>query len=81
MDIFSVGQILIELFVPMETKRDRMEILNESKNGNVPSFTMRDTAKNMLNHDPLQRPEAYMILLSMNRLWPERVKLNIEFIS
>ena len=62
-DIFSLGQILIELFVPMETKRDRMEILNESKNGNVPRFIMRDTAKNMLNHDPLQRPEASIIML------------------
>ena len=64
-DIFSLGQILIELFVPMETKRDRMEILNESKNGNVPRFTLRDTAKEMLNHDPLQRPEASTTRLSI----------------
>ena len=64
-DIFSLGQILIELFVPMETKRDRMELLNESKNGNVPMFSMRDTAKEMLNHDPLKRPEAFMIMLSI----------------
>ena len=61
-DIFALGMILIELHLDLTDKSERREVLVEAKNGTIKPFIHKELAKQMLNHEPKERPEASQIL-------------------
>ncbi|XP_078080131.1 eukaryotic translation initiation factor 2-alpha kinase 3 isoform X2 [Mustelus asterias] len=67
-DIFSLGLILFELLYPFSTQMERVQTLTEVRDLKFPSLFLEkylqehEMVKQMLSHEPAERPEAIDII-------------------
>ena len=69
-DIYSLGVILMELLIHFNTSSEKQETLGNIKNRNfVPSFEsgILNVLSQMLKDDPVERPEAVVILMDLSK--------------
>jgi len=73
-DIYSLGVILMELLIHFNTSSEKQDTLRNIKNRNfVPSFEsgILNVLSQMLKDDPVERPEAVVILMDLSKKAPE----------